>query len=331
MMSEELLIRFLTRTCTQEELLEVEKWISAGQANADWLFEMERVWSLKDELRFSDRKEIENAYRLFLSCTQQESPAKSAKGRRLTYRWVIRVAAAVIVGFGVGVFYMYKTTQSDITPQVVSQHEVVVPLGSRSTLVLADGTKVWLNAGSRLQYATDFGQIIREVYLEGEGYFDVTPDQQHPFRIQANGQTVEVLGTSLNVRAYSDEESIVTALIEGSVKVYGKQGKEVVLQPGQQLTYVKKDHSYQIDNFNPDVFISWKTGKYIFENTRFEDIIHILERGFNISIQLENELLKDKTYTARFENGESLENILDVIKRNAKYTYEYKNGIIVIR
>jgi len=176
----------------------------------------------------------------------------------------------------------------------------------------------------------------------------------------AGGQTVVALGTSFNVRAYAGEQDVKVTLVEGIISVTDEKSKhEVILKPSQEATIDKNAGSINIadnkqqqsvdiipgqetenvksagmiavNDVDIDMLMSWKTGRYVFYNMAFEDIAKMLEKGFKVTIQIENEVLKSKPYTMRFENGESLEKILDLIQVNARYSYQYVNGIVVIK
>ena len=211
-----------------------------------------------------------------------------------------------------------------------------------------------------MRYQQTFAGKTRDVAWEGEAYFEVAHNSEQPFRVLAGDQTVEALGTSFNVRASAREQIVRVALVEGSVRVTDdRTGKAVVLKPAQEATIVKSagsikvtddkskqaavhqsSHSHAmvknagsiaVKEVDLEMMMSWKTGRYVFNNMAFEEIAKTLEKGFRVTIHIENEMLKRKPYTMRFENGESLEKILDLIQVNAKYTYQYNNGIVVIK
>lgn len=189
-MDEQLLIRFLTHTCTSEDLRLVDQWIASGKPNADWLFEMERIWSLKDELRFSDRREIEEAYNRF---TLSLGKSKNAKPHFYIYPILKYVAAVIIIGLlGLN---LYKMVQ----PATVGENTVEVPKGQRASLMLSDGTKIWLNSQSKLIYPTQFSDKERNVRLEGEAFFDVAHKEHLPFVVHSPLLAIKVLGTKFNV------------------------------------------------------------------------------------------------------------------------------------
>ena len=269
--------------------------------------------------------------------------------------WKVATIAATVALLVVGGFYRFALTHP------VQQPVQIVFVADRATqIALSDGTKVWLSAHSQIHYPQTFTAQTRDVTLEGEAYFEVAHNDKQPFRVLAGGQTVVALGTSFNVRAYAGEADVKVALVEGSVSVTDDKTKQaVVLLPAQEAAIHKsagsikvtddktnqplaaapiqnkniraKVGSIAVSDANLDVLMSWKTGKYVFENLPFKDIAKILEKGFQVTIHIENEKLKNKPYTMRFENGESLEKILDLIQINAKYSYKYHNGIVVIK
>ena len=299
-----------------------------------------------------DGNQIATSYRKLSERIEQLTPLKLPDPA--FNWWKIATIAASVALLIVSVLYGFKPTHP------VQQPIEVVFVSDRATqLTLSDGTNVWLSAHSQLQYQQNFTGKTRDVALEGEAYFEVAHNNGQPFRVLAGGQTVVALGTSFNVRAYTKEPSVKVALIEGSVRVTDdKSGQRVILEPAQEAIIEKKAGSIRINNqynqapasdpvqneatdkktgsiavndANLDMLMSWKTGRYIFNNTKFEDIAETLEKGFKVTIHIENEALKSKPYTMRFVNGESLERILELIQVNAKYSFQYHNGIVVIK
>ena len=167
-MNEEILIRFLIHRCTSEEIKVVDQWIASDQANADWLFEMERIWSLKDQLRFSDKQEVERAYARFMSGLQEKEVKVEISRRRPVYiSWMKYAAAIVLIGLlSTNLYFLLQEQPS-------SMNTIEVPNGQRTSLTLSDGTKVWLNSHSKFTYPAQFSSKMRDVKLEGEGFFEV--------------------------------------------------------------------------------------------------------------------------------------------------------------
>jgi len=300
-----------------------------------------------------DHQQVISSYHKLLERIEQLTPLVLPKQPAVNWWKFAAMAASVALLVVCGLYWTH-------TPPAEHPVEIAYVTDSGSQVTLSDGTKVWLSAHSQLRYQQIFTGKTRDVALEGEAYFEVAHNSQQPFRVLAGGQMVIALGTSFNIRAYSEEQDVKVILVEGSVSVVDeKSGQEVVLKPAQQATIdksvgsinitdnkprqsvdmesgqeiesVKSAGSIAVNNVDLDKLMSWKTGRYVFYNMTFEEIAKMLEKGFKVTIRIENEALKSKPYTMRFENGESLEKILDLIQVNAKYSYQYHNGIIIIK
>lgn len=168
-----------------------------------------------------------------------------------------------------------------------TMNTLVIPYGSRSTITLADGSKVWLNAGSRLIYPSRFVDKKREVYLVGEAFFDIEKNDKMPFIVRSSNVEVEVLGTRFNVSAYPEDNSIQTVLVEGSVNVNlakaGRFEKGIILLPGQMALVNKKTEKTKVYDVDTDYYTLWIEGLFSFTNTDLGRLIKKLERYYNIS------------------------------------------------
>ena len=172
----------------------------------------------------------------------------------------------------------------DLNPEIL-YNVITTPKGGQYQVVLADGSKVWLNAGSSLRFPTSFkGSNERLVTLTGEAYFEVAKNQAMPFRVSiSNGEQVEVLGTHFNIMAYSDEANSRTTLLEGSVKI--KNGTaERIIKPGQQAVMNSDGKTAILDNVNIDHEVAWKNGLFDFENDNLQDIMRQLSRWYDAEI-----------------------------------------------
>ncbi len=179
-----------------------------------------------------------------------------------------------------------KEEKEDELPKM---NTLIIPYGSRSTLTLADGTKVWLNAGSRLVYPSKFVDKTREVYLVGEAFFHVTKNEALPFVVKTSNLSVKVLGTQFNISAYPDDNTIQTVLAEGSVEVIKNKGslfeKSILLKPGQMALLNKKENEARVYNVDAEYYTLWTEGVFSFSNTDLNRIIKKLERYYNIRFQ----------------------------------------------
>ena len=311
-------------------------------------------------IQFHDFLEIDEAhtassYRKLRERIEHFTPLALPQPAMNRWKWVAMISSVALLIVSGLYWHLYTHPQ-----QQLQQVEIAFVTDRATELTLPDGTKVWISAYSQLRYPKTFTGKTRDVALEGEAYFEVAHNKKQPFRVMAGGQTVVALGTSFNVRAFTGEPEVKVALVEGSVSVQDDQsGQAVVLIPAQEasisksggairITHTKvqptnntapeqesenstKANPIALKNVDIDRMMSWKTGKYVFTNMAFEEITKMLEKGFKVKIVVENEALKRKPFTMRFENDESLEMILDLIRINAKYSYHYHNGIIIIK
>ena len=324
-MSEELLVRFLTRTYTQEELLEVEKWISEDQANADWLFEIEKVWSLKDELRYSDRKEIKIAYRRFVRASSRRR-RKQMEKRQLFHGWLKYAAAIAIVCLtAANIYQAFRNKSSD----EVATSIIEVPVGNRVVITLADSTKVWLNSGSILSYPANFNIKNRVVCLDGEGYFEVTADKEHPFVVNTKMLEVKALGTKFNVQAYPSDD-IAVSLLEGQLNV--RSDRQAVLMAANELvTWSKGAGLVRYKNKPVQSAAKWISGEFIFVNERMEDIAKVLERRFGVTIIIDTPKMKGERFSCRTPQGATLEQVLKLLKGTKKMNYSIREQTVHVK
>ncbi len=207
-----------------------------------------------------------------------------------------------------------------------------VPYGQRFKIELSDGTLVHLNAGSELKYPVSFIENEhREVFLNGEAFFDVVKNNGQRFFVNTGTMNVEVLGTQFNVSSYQEDQVIKTTLVEGSVKVFENEHpeKQLLLVPNEQASWHKLDHT--IDKKEVDVapHIAWLNGRLIFKKTDFSTISKRLERQYNVVIINKNKKLNTKKFTAHFKE-ETIEEIIKSFSDNYEFKYIIDGKTIVI-
>ncbi|MGW9683988.1 FecR family protein [Flagellimonas sp. 2504JD1-5] len=212
-------------------------------------------------------------------------------------------------------------------------NEIYVPYGQTFKLTLSDGTKVWLNAGTRLKFPQNLSSSTqnRIVYLDGEAYFDVTRDEKRPFIVNAENLDVQVLGTQFNVSAYKADGKIATTLVEGSVKVYENSSPDtnILLTPSYQAAFSKEKGTLSKRRVDTRIYTSWMDNKLIIDNLSFEEILDKLERAHNVSIINHAEHLKDEVFKGDFEK-EDIQTILGTIASSTPFNYTIENNVITI-
>lgn len=225
---------------------------------------------------------------------------------------------------------------SKVTENEIALNTVVVPFGRRTQLYLQDGTKVWLNAGSKLVYPSVFNQKKRTVYLEGEAAFDVAHDKQHPFIVKSKDQEIEVLGTVFNVSSYADEPQVKTALKSGSVQIHYHEdgllaGKEsVTIKPGTIASYNKEQLTMAVAEGDVTNSFLWIDGLIVFKNDDLTYIVNRLSRYYNVPIEVSNPDKKSITFSGYLDLKTTVEEVLDVISESASFSYTNEKGKIII-
>ena len=215
-------------------------------------------------------------------------------------------------------------------------NEVIVPYGKRSELILEDGTKVWLNAGSRLAFPTKFDRNSRTVYLEGEAYFEVSHNEQRAFFVNANELEVKVLGTQFNVAAYSSDAQIETVLLEGKVAIselspIGFMKKEILLKPNQRATYNRAEKTTMVvSELNADVSISWVNGWFSFSQQSLVDVLHKLERYYNVEFRFDAGFHSDELITGKLDIKDSLNDVLTFLSDLAQTDFRVSNNVVFV-
>lgn len=225
----------------------------------------------------------------------------------------------------------------DNTDKPLEYHKLTVPYGKTFQLVLSDGTKVHLNAGTSLKYPVRFVKgKTREVFMEGEAFFDVHKNKEQPFIVNADDLGVKVLGTRFVVSSYPEDAYVNTVLLEGSVGLYKssqkKNGEEyTMLEPGFMGAWSKKQESISVKEVDTSIYTAWTKGRMVFSHMKFKDIIKKLARCYNVSITNSNTQLGEETFTATFDvKIETMEDILESFKRNYGFDYHMENNQIKI-
>lgn len=178
-------------------------------------------------------------------------------------------------------------------------------------LVLADGTKVWLNAESSVTYPTAFNGKERIVKVTGEAYFEVVHNDKMPFKVTVNGQTVEDIGTHFNINAYADEPAIKTTLLEGSVKITG-EGQLVILKPGQAAAL--KDNRFKVTDADAGSAVAWKNGLFRFDNTSVQSLMRQLARWYDIEVAYQGTVTGHE-FAGEIRRNTNLSNVLKILEQ----------------
>lgn len=210
--------------------------------------------------------------------------------------------------------------------------QVIIPYGKRSEIILADGTKIWLNAGSTLSYPVRFTGNSREVYLSGEAFFEVSTDRSKPFYVITGDLRIKVTGTRFNVTSYNNDIVTQAVLVEGRIEAAKNRlfGRSVELSPGERIVYDRKENKIKKDKVDTELYTSWVNGYLILENEPVEEIFKKLERYYDKKIVVEG-LSGQYRFTGKLNLAEDLEKVLKNVAFPASFTVENKDGVYIIK
>lgn len=244
--------------------------------------------------------------------------------RKQMPHWMGYVAVAVILIVSSSILTFWYT-QSTLQPEDLSSNimnTLSTPAGQRAQLILQDGTEVWLNAKSKLVYPAQFMGKERRVTIQGEAFFNVAKDPAKPFIVSAQNVDMKVLGTQFNVCSYPRSEYIQTSLLEGSVFVFftDRENEGITLKPDQQVTV--SEGKMKLEPIRQSEHFLWRDGIYAFENEPLIDILRKMELYYDVKIIVKDASLFNETYTGKFRQRDSLDDVFRVLQQIRKFKVE---------
>ena len=224
----------------------------------------------------------------------------------------------------------HSVSQKAVDKEKKVFNTLVVPFGKRSEIVLSDGTRVWLNSGSKLIFPAQFAEDKREVYLEGEAVFEVAHRRKQPFLVKSEHQDVEVLGTVFNVSNYKDDSAIYTVLQSGSIQInltddnLFNTPKSIKITPGTLATFDKKEKEIQTQSVATAPYFSWRDGVFIFKNDSLKSIMKKISRYYNVEVVINDKNLANETFSGHLDVKENIENVMQTIKATQSSEFNYQ-------
>lgn len=321
--------KYIKGKCTPEELEDAMILFSNPYHNLELRPSLFEYWMNEEKVDTKEipPEELSNIlhkvhHRINLECNQKPKSGLM----KLIYN-VSKIAAILFIGLLLGVSLQYLKKEE---PVYITS---IAPKGSVSQMVLPDNSIVYLNAGSNLKYSVKGVKGKREVFLEGEAWFDIAKNKKIPFVVHTPFYDVNVTGTQFNVKAYKNDDEITTTLEEGSVLITSseklKLAETAVLKPGEQLVYNSLKKTIEVKNVETRIFTAWKDNKLIFINMNLKDLFVVLERKYGVDIEVKNEIILDYHYDGTIKDETILE-VLDLLKETLPVKYKIEGQTIVI-
>lgn len=302
--------RYIAGDATPAEKNQIVEWVNAGENNRKELFALRKLHDItiwQTEMNTRGR--------------QQKAPV-----RWLAFYRATSIAAAVLILLLAGSFYTLYISVRNQIPEPVMQ-TIRVPAGQRVELTLADGTNVWLNAGSTFTFPNLFLAGSREVALDGEGYFNVEKDSSRPFVVKTSAYDVRALGTEFNVLAYRKSSLFEVSLLNGVVEV-SSGSKNMRLEPDARAYLADNElKKGRIENYG---HLLWKEGILVFDDETVGQMVSKLELYFDTRIVVKNASFLKKKYTGKFRTKDGIEHILKVFQLKDRFRYEKDDELNVI-
>jgi ferric-dicitrate binding protein FerR (iron transport regulator) len=316
----------------------LKEWLNKDPANREIFNHLQSIWERTPEEDFDVN--IEKAWAQFKKNQITEEPAAryQSSSKKITLKYFLTRAAAIILLVAcIGVF-SYKYAYNPIAPMENRENavmeKVVTAKGEKAQVTFTDGTKVILNVASSLRYPKTFSGDEREVYLDGEAYFEVAPEKDFPFVVHTQDARVKVLGTKFNIRAWKEDKQSLIGVSEGEVVVHpsdskAKQNDEVLLTKNMRST-VKNGIAGPAESVDADNLMLWLNGGLYFNKTPFSEATRQIERQFDVQISFENAALANVPFTGTFKNAE-LEEVLKIISASMGIEYRREGSYIVFK
>ncbi|MCH7657371.1 MAG: FecR family protein [Bacteroidetes bacterium] len=380
MVNKEKIIKYLLGETSEKESTLVNQWLNENEKNRKYFSEIEFVWKTSGIAQNIEQNDVEKDRKIFIQkigeLPDKETTKSSEPVRRslqlfrssegLNYYHWLRIAAIFILAFCLSWTVFYFMNRKPYTGSL-AYNQIITAKGQKSQIILSDGTKVWLNSETTLKYPSAFNEMKREVFLEGEAFFEVKKKgNKIPFVVKTSEIDIKVLGTSFNVMAYPDEETIETTVVKGSVCIIRKGLKSspdqnIILKPNQKVTLLKKGSRVilsEIETEKPtlikstkaiqpispsekvqilisrkvdiELHTAWKDDRLIFQSETFENICYKLERWYDVKIHVRNEELKKYRYTGKFVHKETINQVLEILNLTTPINYTFKQNDLFI-
>ena len=310
-MDKDLLYRFFEGHASLEDMKVVKEWAGASEENAGLLRRERKLFNAMILAGHSRRTDIQ----------------RMRNRRNYFIREFLKIASVIVIT--VSVTAVLFSIGKDNGGMYLAMQTITVPAGQRVNLDLPDGSNVWLNAGTTMQYPVSFMTDKREVILDGEAYFEVAHNEKSPFVVHTSTLDVEVLGTKFNFKNYSNDEEVMISLVEGKVALQNgiKAMEELYLEPNERMVLNKLTGEMVKSKEYANI---WRDNKLFFDEELLEDIAKKLMRSYDVRIEVADSLRDRRFYGDFMINKNTIEEVLETIASTSRMNYRYENGKYIL-
>lgn len=312
---------YLSGKATVEECRKLEEWVKQSPDNNRYFQEMRNIWQVMHPAFNPSEIDVYEAEKNILA---NIAATKRNMVRTILVYWQ-RVAAILLLPLLILCTYLYLNKESDLYDTIEYQ-EVKSPHGTFSEVRLPDGTNVWLNGGSSLKYPLAFRKGERDVFLNGEGYFEVHSDKENPFIVKTDQITLRATGTAFNIEAYNTDSITAVTMVNGKIDVAFGNSSPVAMVRGERASFNNQTKQCLIAKTDPYKWYAWKDGLMIFRDDPLSYVFKRLGLTFNVNIDLKDPSLANAPYRATFEY-ESLDEILRLLEMSAPLHFKQNKRV----
>jgi transmembrane sensor len=324
--------KYLQRSCTAQEVDELMVLLQQGDAEDTLNEPLLTLWQQLKEDKTQHKVDWDKMYAEVSNTDDKWEMVFSQKKRTLYRRWYTAAAVVILVVASAAYWFIYHRNKNDSNKDFAKNEtgNKQQQINTRQTIHLPDGSTVILNANSKLNYPPAFNGNAREVYLTGEGYFDIQHNARQPFLVHTGKITVKVLGTAFDIKAYPSDEEVQVTVTRGKVQVLKENKSLGLITASQQISFSNKTEAFIQKSVNTKPIIAWKPNEIFFNDITMEEAAKQVEQRFNMVVDFANPAIKQCRVSATFSEDDMPDEILTVICAVAKANYIIRNNKITI-
>jgi ferric-dicitrate binding protein FerR (iron transport regulator) len=352
----ELISAHLSDSLPLDELSELKAWIDESPAHRKHFNEIRAVWALSGKSTLNERDKTKKLLDLVTKVSRHShQPRRNFwTWQRIAASWIVIFISAGIWGWKTNENYHAQTVATSVAP---AETVIQAKMGSQSMILMPDGSRVWLNGGSKLTYSSMYGEKDREVHLSGEGCFEVVTHPEKPFVVNASGLAIKAYGTVFNVKAYPEDKAVTTTLVKGKVTITGKDENNQLfsheMKSNENVTYltervatVKEEKSQPAterattalhipepviieNNIKTELYTSWKDDSWVIEKQKLGVLSKDFERRYDVRIQFVSDEVMNYHFTGTIQR-ETIEQVMTILRRTIPLKYSFDKNVIII-